>query len=174
MNSIEITPDEVSQILANKTSVLILDIRAKERYMEGHIPNAANAICQNMQQKQVIMSKLPPSMKIILVDDDATAAKENAMVMARFGFDVHYLKDGMKSWNKELVKSTQDTTVKMAKTPPLLDLSQAEFVSKVVSITTPRPMNYSMIIKINKGIIPISPMQIPDLEMGPNRCSIRM
>ncbi len=111
MSSIEITPDEVSQILANKTPVLILDIRAKERYMEGHIPNAANAVCQNMQQKQVIMSKLPPSMKIILVDDDATAAKENAMMMARFGFDVHYLKDGMKSWNNGLIKSTQDTTV---------------------------------------------------------------
>jgi glyoxylase-like metal-dependent hydrolase (beta-lactamase superfamily II) len=76
------------------------------------------------------------------------------------------------------VKSTQDgiyyTTVKMAKTLPLLDLGQAEFVSKVVSITTPRPMNYSMIIKVNKGTIPISQMQIPDLEMGPNRCSIRM
>lgn len=111
MNSIEITSDEVSQILANKTPALILDIRDKERYMEGHIPNAANAVCQNMQQKQVIMSKLPPSMKIILVDDDATAAKENAMMMARFGFDVHYLKDGMKSWSKEILKSTQDTTV---------------------------------------------------------------
>ncbi|MGQ0772133.1 MAG: rhodanese-like domain-containing protein [Nitrososphaerota archaeon] len=111
MSSIEITPDEISQILANKIPVLILDIRAKERYMEGHMPNAANAVCQNMQQKQVIMSKLPPSMKIILVDDDATAAKENAMMMARFGFDVHYLKDGMKSWSKETIKSTQDTTV---------------------------------------------------------------
>jgi glyoxylase-like metal-dependent hydrolase (beta-lactamase superfamily II) len=65
------------------------------------------------------------------------------------------------------------TTVKMARSLPLLDLPQPEFVSKVVSITTPRPMNYSMIIKVNKGTIPVSPMQIPDLEMGPNRCSIR-
>jgi hypothetical protein len=62
----------------------------------------------------------------------------------------------------------------MARSLPLLDLSQSDFVAKVVSITTPRPMNYSMIIKVNKGTIPISPMQIPDLEMGPNRCSIRM
>jgi len=34
-------------------------------------------------------------------------------------------------------------------------------------------MNYSIIVKVNKGTIPIMPMQIPDLEMGPNRCSIR-
>jgi glyoxylase-like metal-dependent hydrolase (beta-lactamase superfamily II) len=66
------------------------------------------------------------------------------------------------------------TTVSMAKKLPLLDLEKSAFVSKVVSITTPRPMNYSMIIKINKGTIPVSPMQIPDLEMGPNRCSIKM
>lgn len=82
------------------------------------------------------------------------------------------------TYHSEGVKLTQNgiyyTTVKMAKTLPLLDLSQAEFVSKVVSITTPRPMNYFMIIKINKGTIPISPMQIPDLKIGPNRCSIRM
>ena len=66
------------------------------------------------------------------------------------------------------------TTVQNAKKLPLLDLDQTEFVAKVVSITTPRPMNYSMIIKVNKGVIPIAPEQIPDLEMGPNRCSIRM
>ncbi len=111
MNSIEITPDELSQVLQNKTQVLILDIRVKERYMEGHISGAANAVCDSMQQKQVIMSKIPPSMKIILIDDDATSAKENAMMMARFGFDAHYLKDGMKSWKNELIKSTQDTTI---------------------------------------------------------------
>jgi glyoxylase-like metal-dependent hydrolase (beta-lactamase superfamily II) len=78
----------------------------------------------------------------------------------------------------EGVKPTQGgvyyTTVKMAGALPLLDLGQTDFVSKVVSITTPRPMNYSMIIKVNKGTIPVSDMQIPDLEMGPNRCSIRM
>jgi glyoxylase-like metal-dependent hydrolase (beta-lactamase superfamily II) len=111
MSSIEITPDEFSQILQNKTQVLILDVRSKERYMEGHISGAANAVCDSMQQKQVIMSKIPPYMKIILIDDDATAAKENAIMMARFGFDAHYLKDGIKSWKGQLVKSTQDTTI---------------------------------------------------------------
>lgn len=111
MDSIEITQDELGRLIENKVPVLILDIRAKERYMQGHIKGAANAVCTSMQQKQVIMSKLPPSMKIILVDDDATAAKENAMMMARFGFDAHYLKGGIKSWNGQLVKSSQDTTI---------------------------------------------------------------
>ncbi|MEM3064177.1 MAG: rhodanese-like domain-containing protein [Candidatus Nitrosotenuis sp.] len=111
MSSIEITADELSQLIDSKAPVLVLDIRAKERYMQGHIKSAANAVCTSMQQKQVIMSKLPPSMKIVLVDDDATAAKENATMMARFGFDAHYLKDGMKSWKGEIVKSSQDTMI---------------------------------------------------------------
>ena len=80
--------------------------------------------------------------------------------------------------HSEGVNPTKDgiyyTTVQNAKKLPLIDLDKTEFVNKVVGITTPRPMNYSMIIKINKGIIPIAPEQIPDLEMGPNRCSIRM
>lgn len=77
----------------------------------------------------------------------------------------------------EGVKPTENgiyyTTVEMAKKLQLLDLSKDEFVKKVVSITTPRPMNYAMIIKVNKGIIPPNPMMIPDLEMGPNRCSVQ-
>ncbi len=111
MDSIEITPEELSQIIDNKVPALILDIRPKEKYMDGHVPGAANAVCQNMQQKQVIMSKIPPSMKIILIDEDGTESKQNAAMMARFGFDAHYLKDGIKSWNKELVKSTWDVTI---------------------------------------------------------------
>ena len=109
--NIEITHEELTQVLQNKSNTLILDIRAKENYMNGHISGAANAICGSMQQKQIIMSKIPPSMKVILIDEDGNEAKQNATMMARFGFDAHYLKDGIKSWSGDLVKSTQDTTI---------------------------------------------------------------
>jgi glyoxylase-like metal-dependent hydrolase (beta-lactamase superfamily II)/rhodanese-related sulfurtransferase len=108
---IEITQDELSSSIEAKIPILILDIRAKDAYMQGHVQGAANAVCESMQQKQIIMSKLPQSMRIVLVDDDETAAKENATMMARFGFDAHSLKDGMKGWNRATVKSTQDPTV---------------------------------------------------------------
>jgi hypothetical protein len=65
------------------------------------------------------------------------------------------------------------TTPKMAKQLSLIDLSKEDFVKKVVSMSTPRPMNYSMVIKVNKGTIPITEEQVPDLEMGPNRCSVQ-
>jgi hypothetical protein len=34
-------------------------------------------------------------------------------------------------------------------------------------------MNYATIIKVNKGILPITEEQVPDLEMGSNRCSVQ-
>lgn len=64
------------------------------------------------------------------------------------------------------------TTIEKAKQHNILKLSKEEFVKHVVSITVPRPMNYQKIIQINKGAIPLIPTDIPDLEIGPNRCSI--
>lgn len=111
MDSIGVTADQVRQALESKAPVLILDIRPKSKYLEGHIKGAANAVCDSMQQKQVIMSKLPPNMKIILVDEDGQSAMQNASMMARFGFDAHYMQGGIKSWGGELVKSAHDTSI---------------------------------------------------------------
>lgn len=109
--NIAISADDLFNDIQNKKPILILDIRAKESFMQGHIQGAANAKCSSMQQKQVIMSKLPRNFRIVLIDEDGKEASENAMMMARFGFDTHYLKDGIKSWNKELIKSNQETEI---------------------------------------------------------------
>lgn len=102
--------EELIRLLGDQR-LLLLDIRPKQEYAEGHIEGAANAVCDSMQQKQVIMSKIPPHLKIVLVDEDGKEARENAMMMVRFGFDAHYLKDGIKGWKSELVKSSQDGTI---------------------------------------------------------------
>ena len=64
------------------------------------------------------------------------------------------------------------TTIEKAKQHDILKLSKEEFVKRVVGVTVPRPMNYQKIIQINKGSIPLVATEIPDLELGPNRCSI--
>jgi glyoxylase-like metal-dependent hydrolase (beta-lactamase superfamily II)/rhodanese-related sulfurtransferase len=109
--STEITSEELTQHIQTKIPLLILDTRDQESYMDGHIEGSANAKCTNMQEKQIIMSKIPPSFKIVLVDDDGSEASKNAQMMASFGFDAHHLKDGIKSWNDNLVKSTQKPTI---------------------------------------------------------------
>ncbi|QUC65681.1 MBL fold metallo-hydrolase [Nitrosopumilus sp. K4] len=64
------------------------------------------------------------------------------------------------------------STIEKSKKLPWLDLAKQEFINKVVAITVPRPMNYRKIIAINKGEVPLNITEIPDLEIGPNRCAV--
>jgi len=70
------------------------------------------------------------------------------------------------------VNGVFSTTIEKTKQHEVLKLSKEDFVKQVVSIVVPRPMNYQKIIQINKGSIPLTPSDVPDLELGPNRCSI--
>src|SRR3970040_3147713 len=111
MTNTEITSEEIYEDIQNKVPLLILDLRSPENYMAGHIEGSANAKCVNMQQKQAVISRLPRDQKIILIDDDGNEASQNSNMLVRFGFDAHYLKNGIKSWDKTLVKSKQDTVI---------------------------------------------------------------
>ena len=61
---------------------------------------------------------------------------------------------------------------KVIKEEKLNEVNVHKIVKKVISITVPRPMNYKRIISINKGEIDLVPSEIPDLEIGPNRCAV--
>ena len=70
------------------------------------------------------------------------------------------------------VNGVFSTTVAKAKEHEILHMSKEEFVKQVVDVSVPRPMNYQKIIQINKGTAPLILTDVPDLELGPNRCSI--
>ncbi|MGY5149866.1 MAG: MBL fold metallo-hydrolase [Candidatus Nitrosopumilus sp. bin_68KS] len=70
------------------------------------------------------------------------------------------------------VNGVFSTTIVKTKEHDILNLPKEDFIKQVVDVTVPRPMNYQKIIQINKGSIPLTPSNIPDLELGPNRCSI--
>lgn len=89
------------------SGAIILDIRPAAEFMAGHVRGAANARCGSMQQKQVIMAKMPRGSKIIIIDADGQASRQNAEMMAKFGFDAHYLEGGMDAWGGELVSTSQ-------------------------------------------------------------------
>ena len=111
MSDVEINVEELELDIQNKISLLILDLRNPDNYIEGHIEGSANAKCASMQQKQAVMSRLPRNQKIVLVDKDGIESSQNANMLVRFGFDAHFLKNGITSWKKNLVKSSQETIV---------------------------------------------------------------
>ncbi len=111
MPELGITVDELSKSIENKDVILILDLRKKEQFNEGHIPNSANVAAESPQQKQVILSKIPAAFKIILVDDGTGEAEQYAGAMTRFGFRAQFLKGGITEWKSDLAKSTQDAII---------------------------------------------------------------
>lgn len=56
----------------------------------------------------------------------------------------------------------------------MLSMSKDEFVEFMVSSVPPRPVNYRMIIQINKELVSCDQINMGDLEAGPNSCAIRM
>lgn len=109
--AVEVNVEELESDIVNKIPLLILDLRESENYMSGHIPGSANAKFESIQQKQAVMSRLPRNQKIVLVDDDGSESAQNANMLARFGFDAHFLKGGIKNWANDLIKSTQKTSM---------------------------------------------------------------
>jgi len=65
-----------------------------------------------------------------------------------------------------------ETLESLKKKIRLLSMNKEEFVSLVTETVPPKPMNYKIIISINKKMLPYDDVQIPDLESGPNSCSI--
>ena len=64
------------------------------------------------------------------------------------------------------------STIQQSKNLPWLDIPKPEFIQKVVAKTLPRPMNYRKIIAVNKGELGLVLTEVPDLEIGPNRCAV--
>ena len=111
MSNNEITSGELESFIQKKIPLLILDLRDPDTFMEGHIEGSANSKFTNVQQKQSVMSRLPKNYKIILVDEDGLESSQNVNLLAKFGFDAYFLKGGIKSWDKDLVKSSQKTAI---------------------------------------------------------------
>jgi len=65
-----------------------------------------------------------------------------------------------------------ETIESLKKKIRLLSMKKEEFVSLVTETIPPKPMNYKTIISINKKMLPYDEVEIPDLEAGPNSCSI--
>jgi hypothetical protein len=51
-------------------------------------------------------------------------------------------------------------------------MNKDEFINSIVETLPPRPVNYRIIISINKKMLPYDGIEIPDLESGPNSCAI--
>ena len=106
-----LNPEQVSEGLNN--GMLLLDVRAGQDFAAGHIPGSIN-IGLGGQFASWAAVLLPLDQAIVLIAEDATAAEEASMRLARVGMEniVGQLEGGISSWmakGKALVQTNQLT-----------------------------------------------------------------
>ena len=110
-DKLEVTAEDLQELLPKKEEPLLLfDLRLQDSYKKGHIAGAVHAVC-DAKAKETIMPKIPKNVKIILIDDDGTTARDTANMMQSFGLNTFYLKDGMKDWDKEVIKGNPPSSI---------------------------------------------------------------
>ena len=54
----------------------------------------------------------------------------------------------------------------------VFELSKSEFIEYIKNRIPPKPPNYETIVKINKGELYMTEVEIVELEFGANRCVV--
>ncbi len=172
LEKLAITSEELQNDLKSEKPLLVFDLRLKDHFNLGHIEGSVHAVCDS-RAKETIMPRIPKGVKIVLIDEDGAMAAETANMMASYGFDAHFLKGGIKNWNKGLVKKEIQSIItpeklwsKISKKEDLVlvDVRQPdEFLDfKIpgsINIPLPELFNKESVNKIPKGkqIVTICP-----------------
>jgi rhodanese-related sulfurtransferase len=91
-----IKPDRLARWLLEKRDLLILDIRRKERYREGHLPGAINVPLYLLHERYV---EIPLNRPVLVVDDRGLRSFLASCYLVRKGVaDVKRLFGGMERW----------------------------------------------------------------------------
>ena len=84
--------------LHTKDHIIIFDVRSKEKYQQGHIPNAQWLNIEDITFKQAL-STLQKEKIYILYDDPGKRSIFVANYMRNIGFTkIYYAKEGIKGW----------------------------------------------------------------------------
>ena len=90
------------EVVANETDALILDVRSKEEFVKGFIPNSI-FIGLDGSFAPWVGALIPDLMQPIIIVAPKGKNKETVKRLARVGYDnsVGYLKGGFEAWKKE-------------------------------------------------------------------------
>lgn len=104
-------PNHLGELILQKSNLLILDIRDAASFIRGHIKGAANASFATPQQQNVIVSRIPRTFKVVLVDEDGTTSARAARFLSRYGLDARHLEGGMAGWTGDVIRGNSDPEI---------------------------------------------------------------
>ena len=92
--------DEFEKIIANKDSVVLVDVRTQEEYDEGHLEGALLMDVKKDSFRSECLSKLDRSKRIAVYCRSGFRSKTAAHILNEAGFDVVNLKSGYNGWTE--------------------------------------------------------------------------
>lgn len=103
MEKLEISVEELQNILENNLPVKILDIRPQEHRDEWYIPESEHLdVYKQIEAGEDNIfdnTDLPTDIPIILVCVEGLVSKDGADILQEKGYEAYSLKGGMKKWN---------------------------------------------------------------------------
>ncbi len=92
---------EKAAALLEDSKVIIIDVRSKEPYSEGHIPNAKNIPLKELEEK---ITQLNKNDIYLIVCKTGKTSETASSLLAKNGFkQIYNLSGGMDSWEGEVV-----------------------------------------------------------------------
>ncbi|MDW6002722.1 rhodanese-like domain-containing protein [Vibrio mangrovi] len=87
--------------LVNKENGIVLDIRSKDEFRQGHITDSVNLLPSEIKSGSYGSLENQKSTPIIVVCKSGQTAQESANLLAKAGFEkVSLLKNGLVAWNE--------------------------------------------------------------------------
>ena len=91
-----IKPEQLARLLVKRGNLLILDIRAEERFQEAHLPGAINIPLYRLHERY---AEIPLNRPVLVVDDRGLRSFLVTCYLVRKGLsDVKRLFGGMEGW----------------------------------------------------------------------------
>ncbi len=98
----QITMEEAKTVLDEESGYILLDVRTKEEYAEGHIKNAINIPNENISKDEI--SELPDKgQKIYVYCRSGNRSKQAAEKLVNLGYTNVTEIGGIKDWSGEIV-----------------------------------------------------------------------
>ena len=98
----DISAEDLKQMMSSDKNFIIVDVREKEEFAEGHITGAQLVPLSEFQSR---VNELPKDKKIVLVCLSGSRSSQAAAYMAQLGYQqVYNLTGGMSAWTGEVVK----------------------------------------------------------------------
>lgn len=106
----KMTPRELHERLQDEEKVVILDVRAEEKYKEFHIKESQNVpktLIFQMDEKEDVRLDLPKDEEIIVTCTTGNSAAKCASILDAHDYKVTVLEGGLTAW-KAYMSSLED------------------------------------------------------------------